>query len=81
MHKGNENGHSQMNIVRTKSYIKRLSNEVTVFKWITSCHKNRKTTRVMTLCHVHVTSLITSVSAMRFLNEIMFILKTVKSQI
>ena len=61
MHKGNENGHCQIDIVRTKSYIKRLSNEVTVFQWITSCHKNRKTTRVMTLCHVRTRNVIDNV--------------------
>ena len=38
-------------------------------KWITSCHKNRMTTRVITLWRVHVTSLTTSVSTMRFAEE------------
>ena len=37
------------------------------------------TTRVMTLWRVHVTSLTTSVSKMRFLIEIMFILKAIKN--
>ena len=38
-------------------------------------------TRVITLLRVHVTSLLTkSMSKMRFLNEIIFILKAIKSQ-
>ena len=37
------------------------------------------TTRVLTLWRVYVTSLAASMSAMRFLNEIMFILKAIKS--
>ena len=40
---------------------KYLSYDVTVFQWITSCHKNRMTTRVITLWRVLVTSLTTSV--------------------
>ena len=56
-----------------------LSHDVAVIQWITSCHKNRMTTRVITLLRVHVTSLTTSVSAMRFRIEIMFILKAIKS--
>ena len=55
-----------------------LSYDVVVIQWITSCHKNRMTTRVITLWRVRVTSLTTSVSAMRFLIEIVFILKTIK---
>ena len=38
----------------------------------------RMTTRVITLWRVHVTSLTTSVSTMRFLTEILFILKAIK---
>ena len=56
-----------------------LSYSVAVTQWITSCHKNRMNTPVITLERVDVTSLPTSVSAMRFLFEIMFILKAVKS--
>ena len=56
-----------------------LSYDVAVIQWITSCHKNRMTTRVITLWHVHVASLTTSMSTMRFLIEIMFILKAIKS--
>ena len=41
--------------------------------------KNCMTTRVLTLWRVHVTSLTTSVLTMRFLIEIMFILKPIKS--
>ena len=50
-----------------------------VIQWITSCHQNHMTTRVITLWRVHVTSLTTSVSTMRFLNEIIFVLKAIKS--
>ena len=52
-----------------------LSYDVAVIQWITSCHKNR----VVTLWCVDVTSLTTSVPTMRFLIEIMFILKAIKS--
>ena len=52
--------------------------DVAVIQWITSCHKNRMTTRVITLWRVFVTSFATSVSTMRFLIEIMFILKVIK---
>ena len=45
------------------------------FQWITSCHKNRMTTRVITLWRVFVKSLTTSVSAMHCLSEIIFILR------
>ena len=56
-----------------------LSYDVAVIQWKTSCHKNRMTTRVITLWRIHVTSLTTSVSTMRFLLEIVFILKAIKS--
>ena len=36
-------------------------------------------TRIITLWRVHITSLTTSVSTMRFLIEIMFVLKAIKS--
>ena len=52
-----------------------LSFEIAVNQWITSCHKNRMATRVITLWRVHVKSLTTSVSAMRFRIEIMIITK------
>ena len=50
-----------------------------VIQWKTSCHKNRMTTRVITLWRVQVTSLTTPVSKMRFLVEIMLTLKAIKS--
>ena len=50
-------------------------------QWITSGHKNRMATRVITLWRLHVTSLTMSVSAMRFLLEILSILKVIKSYI
>ena len=59
--------------------ITKLSYDVAVIQWINSCHKNRMTTRVVTLWRVHVTSVTTSVSKMRFLIEIMFMLKAIKS--
>ena len=43
------------------------------------CDKNRTTTRGITLWRVFVTSLTTSVPTMRFLSEIMFILKAIIS--
>ena len=52
-----------------------LSYGVAVIQWITLCHK---TMRVITLWRVYVTSLTTSVSAMRFLYENMFTLKAIK---
>ena len=52
---------------------------VAVYGWITSCHKNRITTSVITLWRVDVTSLTSSTSTMRFHIEIMFILKAIKS--
>ena len=41
-----------------------LSYDVAVFQWMTSCHKNRMTTRVITLLREYVTSLTTSVTTM-----------------
>ena len=57
-----------------------LPYDITVIQWITSCHKNLMTARVITLWRVDVTSLTTSVSAMHSLIETMFILKAIKSQ-
>ena len=57
-----------------------LSYGVAVIQWIMSCHKNRMTTRVITLWRVYVTSLTTSVATMRFNIEQMFILKAIKSR-
>ena len=56
-----------------------LFSDVAVIQWITSCHKNRMKTRVITLLLVDVTSLPTSVSTMYFLIKILFILKAIKS--
>ena len=56
-----------------------LSYDVAVDQWITSCHKNRMTTRVITFWRVHATSLTTSVSTMHFLIEILLILNAIKS--
>ena len=58
---------------------KTLSYDVAVIQWITSCHKNHMTTRVITFWRVDVTSLTTSVSTMRFLLEILSTLKAIKS--
>ena len=41
-----------------------LSYEVAVIQLVTSCHKHRMTTGVITLWRIHVTSLATSVSTM-----------------
>ena len=56
-----------------------FSYDIVVIQWITSCHKNRMTTRVITLRRVHVMSLTRTVSSVRFLLEILFILKAIKS--
>ena len=56
-----------------------LSYDVAVIQWITSCHKNRMTIRVITLWRVDVTSLTTFVSTMHFLTEIKLMLMAVKS--
>ena len=57
-----------------------LSYDVAVIQWITSCHKNRMTARVITLWRVYVTSMTTSVSTMRFHIDLMFVLKAIKSR-
>ena len=56
-----------------------LSYDVAVIQWITSCHKNRMTTRAITLWCVNVTSLTTAAPSMRFLLEILSILNAIKS--
>ena len=56
-----------------------LSYDVAVIQWITSCRKNRMTTRVIILWRVDITSSTTSVSAMRILAEIMLIFWAIKS--
>ena len=67
-----------MNLMVFDSVYFSLSYAVSVIQLITSCHKNR-TTRVITLWLVDVTSLTTSVSTMFFLLEILPILKAIKS--
>ena len=56
-----------------------VSYDVAVIQWITWCHKKHMTTSVITLWRKDITPLTTSMSAMYFLKEIMFILKTIKS--
>ena len=58
-----------------------LSYDIAVIQWIMLYHKNHMTTSVITLWHAHLTSLTTSMSIMRFGNEIMFNLKVIKSKI
>ena len=72
------NGQTVYDKVASRKY-HHLSYDVAVNQWITSSHKNHMTTRVITLWRVHVTSLTTFMSAMRFLIETMFILKAIKS--
>ena len=47
------------------------------FFFLTVCHKNRMTTRVITLWRVHLISLKTSLSTMRCLTEIILALKAI----
>ena len=58
-----------------------LSIDVSGIQWNTSCHKNRMTTCVITLWRERVTSLITSVPTMRFLLEILSVLKAIQSNL
>ena len=55
-----------------------LSYDIAVIQWITSCHKNHMITHVKTRWCIQVTSLTTSMSAVHFLNEVIFILKVIK---
>ena len=57
-----------------------FSHDVAVLQWITSCHKNHMTTRVITLWGACLTSLTTSVSTMPFHIELIIILKAIKSR-
>ena len=57
-------------------YILYSSDEIAVIQWIT-CSKNRVNARVIPFWSVHVTSLTTSVSSMRFLVEIMIIVNAI----
>ena len=54
-------------------------NDVAVIQLITSFHKNRMPTRVITLWRVYLASLTVSVSTIRFLLEILSIIKAIKS--
>ena len=54
-----------------------ISYDVAVIQWITSCHKNTITTRVITFWRLDITSMTTSVSKMRLL-EILSTLKGIK---
>ena len=58
-----------------------LSYDIAVIQWIPLCHKNRMTTRIITLWCIHVRSLAMSVSTMHFLAEIKFILMAIKSHL
>ena len=64
-------------VKRNKYYL--LSYDVAVFQWITSCHKNRMTTRVLTLLREYVTSLVTSVITMLIFIGNMSTFKAIKS--
>ena len=55
-----------------------VSLDIAVIQWITSCHKNPITTRVIILWRVAVTSLTTSMSTMRFHIELLFILNPIR---
>ena len=56
-----------------------LSYDAAVFQWITSCHKNRMTTRVITLLREYVTSLTTSVTTMQIFIGNMSTLRAIKT--
>ena len=57
---------------------KKKSYDVAVIRWIMSCHKNCMTTLVITLWHIYLTSLTTSVSTMCCLIKVMLISKVIK---
>ena len=67
-----------MIFIKSKAYESRLSYDIAVIRWITSCDKTRMNTGVISFGHVHVTSVTTSASAMHFLTEITFIWRAVK---
>ena len=66
-------------VFKTGEVLHVLSYDVALNQWITSCHKNHMTTRVITLWRERITSLTKSASTMRYQNEKMFILKAIKS--
>ena len=75
----NEHTFSQRSCITNYASQQYLSHDVAVIQWITSCHKNRMATRVITLWRVYVTSLTTSASTMCLQIELMFILEAIKS--
>ena len=76
------NFNSSLNIIyQSNQSEKKLTYDIAVIQYITSCHKNRMTTCVITLWRKQVTSFTTSMSTMHFLVEIMFILKKIKSHL
>ena len=54
-----------------------LSYDAAVNQWIMLCHKNCMTKLIITVWHIHVASLTTSMSTMLFLIKINFILKAI----
>ena len=70
---------SALHVIITFVKKRYLSYDVAVIQWITSCHKTRMTTRVITLWREDITLLTTSVSTTRFLLEILSVLKAIKS--
>ena len=64
---------------KTRQTKDNLSYDVAVFQWITSCHKNHMTARVITLLREYVTSLTTSVTTMLIFIENMSTLRAIKS--
>ena len=75
----NANGHHWYAATTGRQPVEKISYGVSIIRWITSCHKNRMTTCVIILWRERVTPLTTSVSAMRFLLQILSILKAIKS--
>ena len=57
------------------------SYDFSVIQWIMSCKKNRMTIHVIKQWQVHVMLFTTSMSAIHFLIEIMFILKAIISHL
>ena len=55
-----------------------IYHDIAVIQWIISCHKNYVTTCVKPLWPVHIMLLTTSVSTMRYFDEIMIIVTAMK---
>ena len=64
-------------LIYAKGTYSGLLYDVAVIQWITSCHKNHMTTCVIILWREDVTSMITSVSTLRLLLEILCNLKEI----